>query len=286
MRKNLKICLQLFAEGAEGEAAETANVVNETQTADNTEVAAQNPAENSQLATDNNEDLDAEFNKLIKGKYKSQYERSIKESVGRRLKGTDRLREQVNAQNPIMDLLKKRYGVEDAGELLRAVEEDALYIRKQATETGESEESVLSRIRSERTANEMAQLKAEQETRDKISRWHNEAISLKNSVYPNLDLQSEMDNKDFVNLLELGLPVKQAYEVIHHDELLRSAVSLATLKAKEQTENTIKAGTNRVLENGLSTQAASKTSINVNDLTEKDVIAILKKVENGEKIVI
>ena len=286
MKKKLTIRLQLFAEGADGEGAATAEVVNETEMADGTENATQKQAENGQNATDNQEDLDTEFKDLIKGKYKSQYEKAIKENVSRRLKGTEKLRNQVNAQNPIMDVLKRRYGVEDASELLRAVEEDALYIRKRATETGESEESVLSKIRSERTANEMAQLKAEQETRDKIARWHNDAISLKNSVYPNLDLQSEMDNKEFVNLLELGLPVKQAYEVIHHDELLRSAVSFATLKAKEQTENTIKAGTNRVRENGLSSQAASKTTIDVNNLTEKDVLAILKEVENGKKVIL
>lgn len=286
MKKILTIRLQLFAEGAEGEGAATAEVVNETQMADETENATQNPAVNGQNATDNQEDLDTEFKDLIKGKYKSQYEKAIKENVGRRLKGTDKLRDQVNAQNPIMDVLKKRYGVEDAGELLRAVEEDALYIRKQATETGESEDSILSKIRSDRSETEIAQLKAEQEKRQKISGWLNEAKELKESMYPNLDLYTEMNNKDFMELLEFGLPVKKAYEVVHHDDILSSAVSIATAKAKKQTEDTIKAGTNRVRENGLSSQAASKTTVDVNNLTEKDVLAILKKVENGEKVIL
>lgn len=284
MKKILTIRLQLFAEGTEGEAASTAEVVNETQTADETENATQEQAENGQNATDNQEDLDTEFKELIKGKYKSQYEKSIKENVGRRLKGTDKLRDQVNAQNPIMDVLKKRYGVEDAGELLRAVEEDALYIRKQATETGESEETVLSRIRTERSENEIAQFKAKEAERQKIAGWHNEAKKLKESTYPNLDLYTEMGNKDFMELLNLGLPVKQAYEVTHHDELLRAAVSIATQTTKKQTEDTIKAGTNRVRENGLSSQAASTTKVDVNNLTGKDIMAILKEVENGKKI--
>lgn len=284
MKKILTIRLQLFAEGAEGEGAATAEVVTETQTADETENATQEQAENGQNATDNQEDLDTEFKELIKGKYKSQYEKSIKENVGRRLKGTDKLRDQVNAQNPIMDVLKKRYGVEDAGELLRAVEEDALYIRKQATETGESEDSILSKIRSERSDAEIARLKNEEATRQKVAGWQNEANLLKESSYPNLDLYTELGNKDFVKMLELGVPMKQAYEAIHHDDLLRSAVSIATQKTKKQTEDTIKAGTNRVRENGLSSQAASQTTVNVDNLTGKDIMAILKKVENGEKI--
>ena len=284
MKKFLKIRLQLFAEGAEGEAAATADVVNETQTADESELATRE-AENGQLATDNQEDLDTEFKELIKGKYKSQYEKSIKENLDRRTKGTDKLRAQVNAQQPIMDALEQRYGKKDAKELLHAFEEDALYIRQQATETGESEENVLSRIRSQRTENEIASLKAENEKRQQIAGWHNEAEELKKSLYPNLDLYEELGNKDFLKLLNLGVPMQMAYEAVHHHDLVRSAVSLATEKTKKQTEDTIKAGTNRVRENGLSSQAASQTTVDVNNLTGKDIMAILKEVENGKKVV-
>ncbi|MGN0526247.1 MAG: hypothetical protein ACI4IF_02325, partial [Acutalibacteraceae bacterium] len=259
---------------------------NENQTADNTEVAAQNTAEDSQLATDNQEDLDAEFNSLIKGKYKTQYERSIKENIGRRTKGADKLRAQVNAQQPLIDALEKRYGVKGTEELLRAFEEDELYIRQQATETGESEEIVLSRIRNQRKADEIAQLKAEQANRQKVAGWQSEAEHLKESTYPNLDLYTELGNEDFVKMLNLGVPMKQAYEAIHHDDIVRSAVSIATEKAKKQTEDTIKAGTNRVRENGLSSQAASQTKVDVNNLTGKDIKAILKRVENGETVII
>ena len=284
MKKFLKIRLQLFAEGAEGEAAATAEVVNETQTADETEFATQTLAEDGQLATDNQEDLDAEFNELIKGKYKSQYERHIQENVGRRTKGTDKLRVQVAEQQPLMDALKKRYGEKDAEELLHAFEEDALYIRQQATETGESEESVLSRIRSQRNETKIAQFEAERENRQQLAGWHTEAKELQKSTYPNLNLYEELGNEEFYECLKKGYSVKKAYELVHHDELVRSAVSRATEKTKKQTEDTIKAGTNRVRENGLSSQAASQTTVNVDNLTGKDIMAILKKVENGEKI--
>lgn len=284
MKKILTIRLQLFAEGAEGEAAATADVVNETQTADETELATQNQAEDGQLATDNQEDLDAEFDALINGKYKSQYQRHIQENIGRRTKGTDKLRGQVAEQQPLMDALKKRYGEKSPEELLYAFEEDALYIRQQATETGESEESVLSRIRSQRNENEIAKLKAERDNRQQIAGWHNEAQKLIESTYPNLNLYEELGNEKFVKHLNNGLTVKEAYELVHHDELVRAAVSLATETTKKQTEDTIKAGTKRVRENGLSSQAASQTTVNVDNLTSKDIMAILKKVENGEKI--
>ncbi len=284
MKKILTIRLQLFAEGAEGEGAASADVVNETQTADETEVAAQEQAEDGQLATDNQEDLDAEFNALIKGKYKSQYERHIQENVGRRTKGSDKLRAQVSAQQPLMDALKQRYGVTDETELLHAFEEDELYIRKQATETGESEESILSKIRSGRKDTEIAKLKADQVLRQKFRGWSNEAEELQKSTYPNLDLMTEMENPEFREYLDMGKSVKKAYEAIHHDEIVKAAVSLASEKTKKQTEDTIRAGTNRVRENGLSSQAASTTKVDVSNLTSKDIRAILKEVENGKKI--
>ncbi len=284
MKKILTIRLQLFAEGAEGEGAATAEVVNENQTADESEVAAQEQAEDGQLATDNQEDLDAEFNALIKGKYKSQYERHIQENVGRRTRGSDKLREQVNAQQPIIEALEKRYGVKGAEELLHAFEEDKLYIRQQAAETGETEESIISKIRSGRKDAEIAKLKANQELHNRFSVWYNEAEQLKESTYPNLDLATEMGNKKFMQYLHQGMSVEEAYEAVHHKELLKAAVSIATEKTKKQTEDTIKAGTNRVRENALSSQAASATKVDVNNLTSKDIMAILKEVENGKKV--
>lgn len=284
MKKILTIRLQLFAEGAEGEGAAAAEVVNENQKADESEVAAQKQAEDGQLATDNQEDLDAEFNALIKGKYKSQYERHIQENVGKRTKGSDKLRAQVNAQQPLMEALEKRYGVKGAEELLQAFEEDELYIRQQAVETGETEESIRLGIRSVRAENKVARFEAMQELNRKVSGWEDEAKILQKSIYPNLDFDAEMQNKEFVGLLHLGLSVENAYKVIHHDDLMRSAVSIATKKAKKQTEDTIKAGTNRVRENGLSSQAASTTKVDVNNLTGKDIMAILKEVENGKKV--
>ncbi len=293
-----KLHLQLFAEGTGGEGAPGEGVGNEA--AGNAGFAAQQQVDDGQLTTDNGEgaDLDAEFKALIKGKYKEQYENHFKGALkDRTKKNTNRISEletEVNAAKPVLDILKARYGIDDVNALGTALEEDSLYIQHQAMETGKSEADILADIRKNRQAQEEARkraadiaelesYRADAQLKKMIDGWREEAKKLQ-EIYPDFDLDTEYKNKAFADMLYKGFDLKFAYEGIHHAELLEKARKETAQTVERQTIDTIASGAARPSENGVTSQAAAQTTVDVNSLTSKDVLDIIKKVENGQRI--
>lgn len=294
----IKLHLQLFAEGANGEGAPGEDVVNEA--AGNAGFAAQQQVDDGQLTTDNGEgaDLYAEFKALIKGKYKEQYENHFKGALKDRTKKNNtrisELETEVNAAKPVLDILKARYGIDDVNALGTALEEDSLYIQHQAMEAGKSEAEILADIRRNRQAQEDARkraadnaelerYRADAQIQKRIAGWRQEAEKLR-ETYPDFDLDAAFKNKRFVEALHRGADMQFAYEGSHHAELLEKARQETAQTVERQTIDTIASGAGRPSENGVTSQAAAQTAVDVNSLTSKEVLDIIKKVENGQRI--
>ena len=81
-----------------------------------------------------------------------------------------------------------------------------------------------------------------------------------------------------------GVPLKTAYEVLHKDEILSGAMTYTAQKVKEQVVKGIEARGRRPLENGIAAESGIVTVTDVNALTSKDILKILKQVENGANI--
>lgn len=73
-------------------------------------------------------DLTAEFEKLIgkDGQYKEQYDARVQAIVKDRLKKMKGLEQQIGESQPVLDLLREKYGVENTKDLLEKVEGDYL----------------------------------------------------------------------------------------------------------------------------------------------------------------
>ena len=67
-----------------------------------------------------------EFDALIQGKYKEQYQEKVRDILQKRLKGSKETVEKYNAVAPTLTLLAQKYGVAegDAEALHRAVEQE------------------------------------------------------------------------------------------------------------------------------------------------------------------
>ena len=61
-------------------------------------------------------------------------------------------------------------------------------------------------------------------------------------------------------------------------------MNYAATKAREQVVKNIETKGRRPLENGISSESAVVTSVDVNSLSSKDILKILKQVENGAHI--
>ena len=120
--------------------------------------------------------------------------------------------------------------------------------------------------------------------RNRISDWLNESKQVK-ELYPDFDLRQELrSSKLFSQLILAGAPLKASYEIVHKDEIISGAMAYTADKVREQVVKNIETKGRRPLENGISSESAVVTAIDVNALTAKDIHKILKQVENGASI--
>ncbi len=120
--------------------------------------------------------------------------------------------------------------------------------------------------------------------RNRISGWLKESGEIK-ELYPDFDLRNELrSSRLFAQLVLAGAPVKASYEVVHKDEIISGAMAYTADKVRQQVVKNIEAKGSRPLENGISSESAVMTAVDVNALTAKDIHRILKQVENGASI--
>lgn len=234
-------------------------------------------------------DRNAEFEKLIKGEYKDLYDAKVQNTVQNRLKGTKEQVAKLESLSPLLELIANKYGVDsnDAEALVKAIEDDDSYFADEAMERGITVDE-LKRIR--KIERENADLKKRMEEQNKqenanklYQKWFTESESAK-QFYPNLDVQTELQNEDFARLLMAGVDVKSAYEVIHKDEIIGGAMQYAAKTVEKKVVDKIKANGSRPVENGISSQSASVVKTDVSQLTDADIGEIIRQVQNGVKI--
>ena len=298
----LKLDLQTFAEGGEGGGTGAEGTTGGNGVAAVPTKGAKNPLadvkygiqeENVQTAnaqtTTETLDRTAEFDKLIKGDYKDLYDAKVQDIVKKRLKNTQETVDKYNAITPMLETLAKKYGVDasDVNALSKAIEDDDAYYEDEALEKGVSVQQLKEIKKMER---ENAELKRQmdeerrQKNADKLySAWMEQAETTK-SVYPTFNLDAEMRNPQFVNLLRSNVDVRTAYEVLHKDDIIRGAMQFTANTVEQKLTNKIIAGGSRPTENGINAQSATVVKSDVSQLSKADRAEIIRRVARGEKI--
>jgi hypothetical protein len=266
--------LQLFDEG-DGSAAEgseaTAEIVNPQ-------------ADESQVAADTGEET---FDSLIKGKYKDDYDKKVQAAINRRLKNVKAAEDNLNTIAPMLKTLANYYGVDssDYAALAGAVANDDSYYEKLAAEKGIdtalAKEITLMQAENE-SLNEYRQRAEEEErARERLNVWIQQAEAMK-EIYPSFDLRTELENPDFVKLLESGIDVRTSFEVNHRDEIMSGFGQAVAKNVEKKVVNSVKANGLRPTENGVSASPSQNTKVNVSALTDEQIDEINRKVLMGE----
>ena len=300
------LSLQVFAEGAGAGDGGTAQGSGATEVAavPQTKGAKSNPlanvkygiqedaapaAEVQTAASEAQPDLNAEFEKLIKGQFKEQYDARMQDTIQKRLKGTKETVDKYNAVQPVLEILAKKHGVDasDIGALQKAIEADDSYFEEEALERGVSVQQLKEIRKMER---ENASLKAqmqEQQSKENANKlyatWMNQAEEAK-KVYPSFDMKAEMNNPKFLELLKSNIDVRTAYEVLHKDDIIRGAMQFTAQTVEKKIANKIAANGSRPSENGMRSQSASLVKSDVSQLSTADRAEIIRRVQRGEKI--
>ena len=205
-------------------------------------------------------DPDTEFDDLVNGKYKEQFSKKTQAIIDKRFKQTKELEAFRDRTEPLLSTLYEKYGV------------------------AEGEVDLLAQAISGDRGEHSAETSVRNNLRERISSWMKEGEELKKTV-PGFDLRAELrGDKTFARLLLSGIPLKTAYETVHRDEILNGAVAFTADKVRRQVVHGIEARGMRPVENGVSSESAIVTSVDVNSLTSQDILKILKQVENGANI--
>ena len=234
-------------------------------------------------------DRSAEFEKLIKGEYKDLYDAKVQDTIQKRLKGTRETVEKYEALSPVLEMLGKKYGVDssDINALNKAIEEDDSYYEEEALEKGVTVQQLKEIRKMERENAELKRQMEEQNTKEKASKlyseWMEQAENTKN-VYPSFNLEVEMQDPRFVNLLRSNVDVRTAFEVLHKDEIIPAAMQYTAKAVEQKLTNKIIANGARPVENGISSQSATVVKSDVSQLSKADRAEINRRVARGEKI--
>ena len=295
------LSLQIFAEGAgdggtaQGQGVTAGDASQQTKGVKNPladvkyGIQEEAPTAEVQQTTATQPDPEAEFEKLIKGQYKAQYDARVQDTIQKRLKGTKETVDKYNALQPVLDILGKKHGVDatDVEALRKAIEEDDSYFEDEALEMGMTVEQ-LKKFRSmERENAELRRAQEEQQTQENANKiyagWMQQAEETV-KVYPSFNLEAEMQNPKFVDLLRSNIDVRTAYEVLHKDEIIPAAMQFTAKTVESKLAKKIAANGARPAENGMSSGSAAVVKSDVSQLSRADREEIRRRVARGEKI--
>lgn len=236
----------------------------------------------SHSTADANPDPAMEFDSLIKGQYKDQFDSRIQQIIDRRFKSTKETETKLSELSPIAELLQEKYGVKDVKELKSVLEGEVLeeLAYKNGMDVDTYREFRENKMKAQLYEEHVNNQDWQEQVNQKVAGWYQQAESMK-ETYPDFDFQTYAnENEEFIKLLNSGLNVKMAYEVLNIDNLKANAAK----QAQENTLKTIKANGNRPREAAASNGNSPIVKADVRNLDRRDRAEIAKRAAAGEKI--
>ncbi|MDY4255847.1 MAG: hypothetical protein SOX69_09040 [Oscillospiraceae bacterium] len=117
-----------------------------------------------------------------------------------------------------------------------------------------------------------------------LASWRREEQATR-EIYPSFSMKNELLNEPmFGTLLKSGVGVRRAYECVHLEEIIGSAIRYAVADIGRKTALNSSRTQSRPGENSVLDRAASVARTDVNSLTDRDIKRILAEVSRGAKI--
>ena len=243
--------------------------------------------------TETPEDRRKAYDEFIE-KYKDIDQARFQDTFNRRFKEVKAMEAELAEHKEIVDKLMSRYGVESVADVKKAFTEDYDFWERAAEEQGMTYEQHQLKLKQDeairRLERENAEFKAiqqrqygEQQVKQQIQAWNEEAKAVK-QLYPSFDINAEVKNKAFLDMLKSGISMEHAYKVLHFDELTNNAARVAAQTADARATERMKQKASRPSENGTSSKSAVIVKNDVSNLTRQDRAEIARRVARGEKI--
>lgn len=266
--------LNLFAfDGEGGETADGAASVDNTENAEDTQNAAEDKAK--------------AFEELIKGEYKDEYDKRIKETLNRRFKAQKDSETELGRYTKLADLLSQKYGTADPDELFSTIDADDAFYEDRAYEEGLTVEQYRKMQQlsneNERYRQEREKKAEEEEVEEIYQDWLNQSEEMLED-FPGFDLEAECENERFVNLLQNGFTVRDAYTATHMQDIITAMMAKAASEAKQETVDNISSRSKRPLENGAKLTPGKETHFDPENLSKEQINELIARAKRGERI--
>ena len=297
-KSNKKSLLQFFAESTETKDASGAQEAELPAQESQDAADIQGSAESGASADEKPRDKTADFNRMINGEYKSEYQAALENVLSKRLKTSNKKlaksEELISQLRPLIEKLAIKYSIEDSadiGAIIAAAEQDNSYYEEYAKGRGVDIEGAKQLIEAKRITDENERRKAEEERETQFAGmfegWLRQADEVKQK-YPSFDFEYESLNdetgEEFRRLLNSGIDVESAYTVIHKNEIMGGAMQYAYQRAKQDMADARTNRLNRPNENGVSSNHSSAIIDDMAKLTPSQRQKIKAAVSRGERV--
>ena len=300
--KSMGLNIQLFAEGGSGEGSGVSATVARSQSGEGSVSAGNVPDAGEQSGADNSSGKDS-TSSTASGPPSPQGEGDVtldslwekhpelkKENDKRTQKAIQsRLYQQNKSMKPINDIIDKMmvlHGVKNVDELSAKLEKilPQEFSMNRGIDGDVGQELFDMQVGKMQEARMREYYEKQAKAQQQVQAWQKEAEEVK-AVYPEFKLEDELENADFVRLISASderyrMPMKQIYEMIHHDELMKAAEK----RAADAYSKSVNVNKQRPPENGTGNQSPVSGNLDVSKLTKKERAELIKRAQRGEII--
>ena len=254
------------------------------------ETAAVTPeATEGQQAEQTPEEREKAFNDMINGDFRDLFDARMQKAIKERVGEVKQLQQQIQQQNDVIGLVAKKYGIstDKMGDIREALESDDVFWEEAAADQGMAVDSYKKMVKLEVENEALHKAREEAERKNQkdavFQKWDREAEELKR-MYPQFDLQSEIQDKRFLDLMGAGIDMRIIYETLHHDEILPALMQQTAKAATKQQAAAARSGQMRPAENGMSSRPAAQTVKDPAKMTKEERQEYARRAARGEII--
>lgn len=252
------------------------------------EAAAPGTTEGQQ-AEQTPEEREKAFNDMINGDFRDLFDARMQKAIKERVGEVKQLQQQLQQQNDVIGLVAKKYGIstDKMGDIREALESDDVFWEEAAADQGMTVDSYKKMVKLEAENEALHKAREEAERKNQkdavFQKWDREAEELKR-MYPQFDLQSEIQDKRFLDLMGAGIDMRTIYETLHHDEILPALMQQTAKAATKQQAAAARSGQMRPAENGMSSRPAAQTVKDPAKMTKEERQEYARRAARGEII--
>ncbi len=236
--------------------------------------------------TDPNQSMS--FDDYVKA-HKDEASKWFQKQFNRRHADYNQLKSKADSAAKVMDVLAAKYGLEtgDYEGITKAIGGDDSMYEDAAIEAGMTVEQYKrfseAQAENRRLRDAQKQFEQQQQIQRQMDEWDRQSNNLK-QIFPDFDLDTELENPDFEKALRSGLSIDRAFYAVHGADIATGAMQYTAQAVRQATAEDLAMRRNRPSENGLSRQASAKVTKDVHSLTRKERAELARRSMNGERI--